>query len=37
MKNEQEDLLVLLADQDAKIRAYRDKLKETGNEVVRNS
>lgn len=32
-KKEQEDLLVLLADQDTKLKAYRKKLKELGEKV----
>ena len=34
-KKEQEDLLVLLADQDTKLKAYRRRLKELGEKVVR--
>ena len=33
LKKEQEDLLVLLADQDTKIDKYKQKLKELGQEV----
>ena len=33
IKKEQDDLLVLLADQDAKIERYRHKLKQLGQEV----
>ena len=33
LKKEQDDLLVLLADQDAKIGKFKDKLKELGQEV----
>ena len=33
LKKEQDDLLVLLADQDAKITKFKDKLKELGVEV----
>lgn len=33
LKKEQEDLLVLLADQDTKIDKYKKKLKELGQEV----
>lgn len=33
LKKEQDDLLVLLADQDAKIGKLKDKLKELGQEV----
>ena len=33
LKKEQDDLLVLLADQDAKIAKLKDKLKELGQEV----
>lgn len=33
LKKEQEDLLVLLADQDTKIAKYKQKLKELGQEV----
>ena len=33
LKKEQDDLLVLLADQDAKIVKLKDKLKELGQEV----
>jgi Uso1 / p115 like vesicle tethering protein, C terminal region len=32
-KKEQEDLLVLLADQDTKLKAYRRRLKELGEKV----
>jgi DNA gyrase/topoisomerase IV subunit A len=32
-KKEQEDLLVLLADQDTKLRLYKTKLKELGQAV----
>ena len=32
-KKEQEDLLVLLADQDTKLKEYRRKLKELGEKV----
>ncbi|GFN80981.1 general vesicular transport factor p115 [Plakobranchus ocellatus] len=33
IKKEQDDLLVLLADQDAKIDKYKSKLKELGQEI----
>jgi len=33
-KKEQEDLLVLLADQDTKLKSYRQRLKELGEKVV---
>jgi len=33
-KKEQEDLLVLLADQDTKLKSYRRRLKELGEKVV---
>ena len=33
LKKEQDDLLVLLADQDVKIGTYKDKLKELGHQV----
>lgn len=33
-KKEQEDLLVLLADQDTKLKDYRKKLKELGEKVL---
>ena len=33
LKKEQEDLLVLLADQDTKIDKYKTKLKELGQQV----
>ena len=33
LKKEQEDLLVLLTDQDAKISKYKSKLRELGQEV----
>lgn len=33
MKKEQDELLVLLADQDAKLATYKSKLKELGQEV----
>lgn len=32
-KREQEDLLVLLADQDTKLKAYRKRLQELGEKV----
>lgn len=37
LKKEQEDLLVLLADQDTKIDKYKSKLKELGQEVSEHS
>ena len=37
LKKEQEDLLVLLADQDTKIDKYKTKLKELGQEVSQHS
>ena len=36
LKKEQEDLLVLLADQDTKIDKYKTKLKELGQQVSNN-
>lgn len=33
-KKEQEDLLVLLADQDTKLKTYRRRLKELGEKVT---
>ena len=36
LKKEQEDLLVLLADQDTKIDKYKARLKELGQEVREN-
>jgi len=33
-KKEQEDLLVLLADQDTKLKTYRSRLKELGEKVM---
>ena len=33
LKKEQDDLLVLLADQDTKIESYKNKLKELGHQV----
>jgi len=33
-KKEQEDLLVLLADQDTKLKTYRRRLKELGEKVM---
>jgi len=33
-KKEQEDLLVLLADQDTKLRSYRRRLKDLGEKVM---
>lgn len=33
LKKEQDDLLVLLADQDARIEKFKTKLKELGQEV----
>lgn len=36
LKKEQEDLLVLLADQDTKIDKYKTKLKELGEQVRPN-
>jgi len=33
-KKEQEDLLVLLADQDTKLKSYRRRLKELGEKVM---
>lgn len=37
LKKEQDDLLELLADQDAKIAKFKDKLKELGQEVSATS
>lgn len=33
LKKEQDDLLILLADQDTKIKSYRNRLKELGEKV----
>ena len=37
VKRDQDDLLVLLTDQDAKLKTYRDRLRELGEKVSRLS